>query len=183
MRIAILGWGSLIWDPCDLPREGTWQEGGPALPVEFSRISSDGRLTPVIDPDHCSPVPTRFVLSPRADLDDAVSDLRTREETGSRKIGFVDLRHGTERCRVGNLLEILRNWTREHGFDGVVWTDLEPNFEEQLKIAFSLDVAEGYLLRLPKTVANRARKYIENAPAEVDTPLRRRLRASGWLEA
>lgn len=49
MNITILGWGSLIWDQRDLPISGDWQLGGPALPIEFSRISRDGRLTLVID--------------------------------------------------------------------------------------------------------------------------------------
>lgn len=182
MRIAILGWGSLIWDPRDLPREGVWQQGGPVLPLEFSRISSDARLTLVIDADHGSPLPTRFVLSPRADLEDMISDLKMREGTKSGKIGYIDLRHGTERCRVGDLLEVLRNWTREHGFDGVVWTDLEPNFQKERRISFSVPAAEEYLRGLPNIVARRARKYIQNAPPEVVTPLRRRLRESGWLE-
>ncbi len=38
MKIAILGWGSLIWDRRDLQIAGDWQQGGPVLPIEFSRI-------------------------------------------------------------------------------------------------------------------------------------------------
>ena len=81
MTIAIIGWGSLIWDPRDLPREGIWQDDGPELPIEFSRISVDARLTLVIDPADGSPVKTRYVLSPRTSLDDAIEDLRSREGT------------------------------------------------------------------------------------------------------
>jgi hypothetical protein len=186
VRIAILGWGSLIWDPRDLPREGAWQEGGPVLPIEFSRISSDGRLTLVIDPDNDELVPTRFVLSPRADLEDAISDLCVREGAKSKRVGYVDLKHQKENIRVERVAGTIRDWAKTHGFDAVVWTDLCPNFEKQFKkkieVRFSVETAVKYLDELPKSVAARARKYINNAPPEVDTPLRRKLRETGWLE-
>ena len=44
MKIAILGWGSLVWDSRQLPHSGEWHTGGPVLPIEFSRVSKDGRL-------------------------------------------------------------------------------------------------------------------------------------------
>ncbi len=100
MRVGILGWGSLIWDPRELPREGVWQEQGPSLPMEFSRVSRDGRLTLVIDPEHGEVVPTLFVLSPRTDIEDAIADLRTREGTNSANIGFLNLERNTHRNRV-----------------------------------------------------------------------------------
>jgi hypothetical protein len=185
MRIAVLGWGSLIWDPRELPREGTWQEGGPILPIEFSRISSDSRLTLVIDPKNGAAVPTRFVLSPRADVEDAVSDLRTREGTTVDRIGFVNLADGHHRCNADpSAREKIQDWARSKGFEAVVWTDLYPNFEKEHSrhLPFSVENAETYLRELPKGVAIRARKYIQNAPEEVDTPLRRRLRETKWLD-
>ena len=60
MNIAILGWGSLVPDPRGLPIAGGWHQGGPILPIEFSRISKDGQragcLTLVIDEAHGSEV-------------------------------------------------------------------------------------------------------------------------------
>lgn len=49
-KIAILAWGSLYWDKRTLAIQSEWNEDGPTLPIAFSRISKDGRLTLVIDP-------------------------------------------------------------------------------------------------------------------------------------
>ena len=175
MRIVILGWGSLIWDPRDLPREGTWQLNGPLLPIEFSRVSNDGRLTLAIDEKHGETVSSRYVLSPRTDVEDATNDLRLREGTTARNIGFVLSADDSFRCRAESVKDLIRNWGRQSGFDAVVWTDLAPNFEEETGKAFSIDAAESYLRQMPKSAADRAKKYIANAPPEVNTPLRRRL--------
>jgi hypothetical protein len=75
----------------------------------------------------------------------------------------------------------IRDWARATGFDAVVWTDLPSNFEEEIGASFSVERAEQYLKSLPRTVAERAREYIQKAPEEVNTPLRRRLYESGWV--
>jgi hypothetical protein len=181
MKIVIIGWGSLIWDPRELPREGTWIQPGPLLPIEFSRVSSDARLTLVIDPSHGEKLPTRYVGSPRSDISDAIADLKDREGTATRHIGFVDLTHDKSRAAVDIIAKGIREWAATAGIDGVVWTDLPSNFDEETGLAFSLEVAERYLRGLPKTAAEKARKYINNAPSEVNTPLRRHLSAAGWL--
>ena len=63
MKIAVLGWGSLIWNKGKLRLTTNWTDGGPVLPIEFSRISDDGRLTLVIDERHGVDVPTRYAFS------------------------------------------------------------------------------------------------------------------------
>ncbi len=49
MKIAVLGWELLIWDPRQLSiKQGEWFTDGLFLPVEFAHISNNGRLTLVI---------------------------------------------------------------------------------------------------------------------------------------
>src|SRR3989304_5213294 len=69
MRIAILAWGSLLWDE-EGNREfdkwrGDWEFDGPSLRIEFSRISKSRKdaLTLVIDPENG--VPTIVAWCPR----------------------------------------------------------------------------------------------------------------------
>ena len=174
MKIAILGWGSLIWDPRDLPREGPWERPGPWVPLEFSRVSLDCRLTLVIDRASGDDCETCYAVSPRADLDAAVEDLTMREETNRSKIGFVDLEsHGTLGCE--QTAQVIRAWAREHHFEGVVWTGLQPNFEERTGTPFSVDAAITYLEALPSPARACAFEYIDNAPTQISTPLRRAL--------
>lgn len=183
MKIAILGWGSLVWDSRELPIKDGWHEGGPVLPIEFSRVSKDCRLTLVIDPTNGAEVTTQFSLSKRKELEDAICDLRAREGTKHEKIGFVITNSNESNCKVMPEAEpLIRDWTREKKFDAVIWTDLCPNFEDQTKKDFTIGNAARYLEGLPKGAKKEARKYIRKAPKAVTTPLRKKLLEDGWLE-
>lgn len=181
MRIAILGWGSLVWDPRDLPRVGEWQEGGPLLPIEFSRVSSGRRLTLVIDEDNGVPVKSRFAVSSRTCLAEAIADLQKREgmPTAAR-VGFVDRRAGTHAARLDAVAQAIISWATEHGFDAVVWADLAPNFRETGK-PFSAEAAAEHLRSLAGEPLENAVNYIKKAPVEVDTPVRRCLHDLGLV--
>ncbi|MCX6339455.1 MAG: hypothetical protein NTX71_06000 [Candidatus Aureabacteria bacterium] len=176
MEIAIIGWGSLVWDPRDLPREGTWQEGGPRLSIEFSRISCDARLTLVIDKSNGNVVPTMHVLSPRASLDDARDDLKKREGTSDEKIGWVDITRGTSspdtNPRQTDVHDVIRTWCQEHGYQAAVWTALDSNFKKETEREFSVEAAIAYLSGLPMNVRKKALKYIWNAPEFITTKVR-----------
>jgi len=176
MAVVILGWGSLIWDPRELPREGTWQKDGPTLPIEFSRVSKDARLTLVIDENNGAEVVTRFVHSPRTLIVDAIDDLARREGTGKKGIGFIDLVAGrssveTVRSHAATCAAV-RIWAQNQNITGVVWTALDPNFRPETGNDFTVENAIAYLQRLPASACAVALHYINSAPAEVVTPVR-----------
>jgi len=186
MKIAIIGWGSLIWDPRELPREGVWQEDGPIIKIEFSRVSRDCRLTLVVDENNGVEVKTRFVLSPRSDIEDAINDLRIREGTKKKWIGYADFKHDQDSLSYNpnqvNICENVKNWCKAKGFDAAIWTALLPNFFKETKLKFSVDNAFKYIESLPKSANKNALKYIQNAPSETLTPLRSKLRALKLIE-
>jgi len=181
MRIVLLGWGSLIWSPNGLPIVGDWHPGGPVLPIEFSRVSQDGRLTLVIDELNGTEVCTRYALSPRTDLKDAVEDLMRRECTVPDCIGFVDLANGTTNQIYSSITKQIRDWPRRSGVDAVIWTALKSNFEERTAEQFAVERAITYLQSLRGSERENAFNYIRKAPEEVNTSLRRALDELGFI--
>jgi hypothetical protein len=178
MHIAILGWGSLIWNPCDLSIDGEWLLGGPTLPIEFARISSDERLTLVIDEVNGTDVPTRYVRSGCDNLSDAIGNLRRREGNPLKeRIGYVNVASGAERAwsrqQHPTACDRIKAWAQIHKWDAVVWTALTSNFPERLGEPYSAQAALRYFNGLEAEAKARAVAYLSNAPPEVDTPFRR----------
>jgi hypothetical protein len=178
MRIAILAWGSLIWDPRELSLQGEFRAGGPELPLEFSRKSLDGRLTLIIDEKNgMPPSPTYYAMSGRCTLDDAICDLQHREGTSEDKIGSHSRDRGSERLPTSRVArEAISAWLeRNQTIDAVVWTNLGPSkgFE------FSESAAERHLKSLKGLCKERALEYIRRPPPEIKTPLREKM--IGWL--
>lgn len=88
MKIAVIGWGSLIWCPGPLGIQTPWYRDGPSLPVEFARISKDCRLTLVIHPDSANQM-TYWALSTFEDLEGTRANLRTREGCSAEAIHCI----------------------------------------------------------------------------------------------
>ena len=176
MKIAILGWGSLIWDQRELPTLGEWKKGGPVLPIEFSRISSDGRLTLVIDEENGVPVTTRYAQSASGDLGRAIEDLSQREGSPASRIGVVS--QTIQNKRAG--FETIKAWAKTHKWDAVVWTGLHSNFKDERQVPFTVKNGLGYLKSLSGEKKAKAREYLERAPEEVQTPLRKAIGEIGW---
>ena len=183
-RIAILGWGSLLWDLDDLaPRvEPPWAlRAGPRLPMEFSRISPKRKLGLVLclDPADGVPCPTHAIRSRRGDVASAVADLAARERATSGRIGHVSL-DGAGRSRLPAVVDAVAGWCAAEGWDGAVWTDLEPNFAETTGTTFSVAAGIGYLKSLAGDSLAEAHRYIRQAPFATRTPLRRALARDPW---
>jgi hypothetical protein len=179
MKIVILAWGSLIWNPGNLAVSSDFRLDGPRLPIEFSRISGDGRLTLVIDETSGALCPTYTAVSGFRELGAAVENLRTREGMPSTKgVGFINPESGsqsnTSLQRHPTAVEQIRAWSNTHGRPAVIWTALASNFHEPAKANkhFSVEAAIRYLETCdPKTLAS-ALAYIHQTPPEIQTPLR-----------
>jgi hypothetical protein len=176
-EIAFLGWGSLCWDIRDLPVDGEWLSAGPTLPLEFARISRDGRLTLVID-EAGTPCQTRFIWSSISTLRGSIEALRQREGTATRWIGYRARMGGgssiDEYSEQVNVDDVIARWTNDHplGATAAVWTALRSNFHEKRGVALDAAKAVDYLRSLNPQSLDRALQYFARAPSEVQTPVR-----------
>lgn len=97
--VAILGWGSLIWDlthpgAADFDKwHDTWQDDGPPIQLEFSRVTTlaprQNVLTLVVDPTHGSLCTVQYCFSQRTVADDAFKDLARRENIALPSDGSI----------------------------------------------------------------------------------------------
>ncbi|SUJ07179.1 Uncharacterised protein [Sphingobacterium spiritivorum] len=182
MKIAILGWGSLIWSPKDLKydKELNWNPNGPYLPIEFSRISQNGRLTLVID-SNAELVPTLYAISLYENLDKAISDLALREGCNKNKIGIYNKR--TDKFTPSNFSyqNKIKEWINNTDLDAVVWTNLGKKFKDKIGLWYNSDNVIHYLETLPKETQIIAKEYITKTPKQIDTPIRKAIKINlGW---
>jgi len=167
--IVCLGWGSLIWDPRELPlvdpRLESWRDDGPELPLEFARVSSGGRLTLVIDLE-ALPIKVLWNELSVANIPDAIKALRSREGTKISWIGRWSSDGGI------NCIDAIDEWARKRKFKGVVWSAMPTKFNGQDNLRPSqVDVVE-YLSRLEGNSRQDAEEYVRKAPMQIDTPYR-----------
>lgn len=187
MSIAILGWGSLLWDGGHEfdARHGRWEYDGPTLKIEFSRVSKTrgDALTLVIDDQHGSHLQVAWCLSTRQTLEDAVCDLRCREQTRVEDIGYVRLHTQPPTFTNSPTRQELIDWGRQKNLDAIVWTTLENNFQnpEKMRGPFSVDAALAHLQSLDPAGKARAAEYVWRAPIFVKTPLRDTLQREPWF--
>ena len=184
-KIAVIGFGSLLWDLDDLAPKvsGEWKMyEGPILPLEFSLVSRKRHyaLALVIDYEDGAPCPTCVIDSVRSEIGAAIVDLANRERMEPTNIGFVDRNTGASHSHREETRNTFWNWIEDSTYDGAVWTDGERNFEALTGRAFSLKTAQDHLRSLQGISLEEARRYIRNAPARVETPLRRALEGAPW---
>jgi cation transport regulator ChaC len=180
MKIAVLGWGSLIWDPRNLHTTGEWLGDGPQLPIEFARVSEDGRLTLVLFPS-AEKVQVLWNYMNTGDLGEAIENLREREgkRTRTECIGFVKINNEGYRCNViPDITSDIKQWAKEKSINAVIWTDLPSNFTE-----FTEGNVVKYLESLKHNSKKRAEaeKYIRKAPPQIKTKMRKVIEERlGW---
>lgn len=175
-RIAVLGWGSLISNPDGdasigqrpLKIAGKFCPGGPLLPLEFSRISKDGRLTLVIDSAHGTPCETFYAICATPNLNYAIQNLAAREGTSIQQVHFA--------IAGGDYSDSIRRkiseWCIRNKLSNMIWTGLPPKFSFQNVAEFSTEAAIEYLKSLTGVMRQKAFNYIATAPATIKTPVR-----------
>jgi len=187
MKIAILGWGSLLWDhrnEFDEHHE-CWLYDGPSLKLEFSRVSQSrsDALTLVLDSHNGSSCVVAYAISKRKVPDDAICDLRCREGTILNKIGFY-FADGTRRqSRDDESFESIRAWAAEKEIEVAIWTDLGSNFQDKSRghMSFSVENAISHIQALDAEGKVKAAEYVWRSPQFVDTPLRVALQSQPWF--
>lgn len=171
-QIACLGWGSLVWDPRELPIRSVWFEDGPFIAVDFLRQSKDGRMTLVLD-NFATPVRSLWAQMDATELAQAREDLRCREDIpksalerfiGSWSVGSPSPVHVVD----------LDAWAQARGVQHVVWTALPAKFGGEDRTPGEEEIL-GYLRGLTGAARDNAERYIRRAPRQIDTPLRRRI--------
>lgn len=178
--IVYLGWGSLVWQPRDLPVAGDWREDGPAVQVEYLRQSANGRLTLVLSPS-ASALPSFWtVYNGEGGVSHAKEALRAREEIPFRNL---DRHVGAWLSGASAPPGIpgLREWAAARRVDAVIWTALPPKFNGTENLIASADDVVAYLSGLSGAVRERAEEYIRRTPSQIATPYRWHIEQQlGW---
>ena len=172
MKIACLGWGSLVWDPRELPLRSGWLEDGPSIRVEFVRQSGkeNGRITLVIMPT-ADVVTSLWAETDCDDPDTAKELLRLREGRPNRHhIGLWHLGNPEPASLPG-----LSEWAAARDVEAVIWTDLPPKFAGDDGRIPSVQEVVSYVQKLPEEPRAAAIEYIRRAPTQVDTAYRREI--------
>ncbi len=183
MKIACIGWGSLIWNPKNLLNAGTWFNDGPKLPVEYLRQSANGRITLVIHPD-ATPVTTYWTLMATNDIPAARESLRSREGISfARANQYIGTIQKGREYR-DNIEQGIADWMNERTIDATIWTRLPPKFDGiNGKVATVTEVI-GYLQKLEGEGRQNAEEYIRKTPGQIKTTYRAAIeKALGWTPA
>ena len=180
MKIACLGWGSLIWKPGVLPVASEWHDYGPRLPIEFAREGDHGELATVLC-GGAKEQPAWWVMLSSTDLGQARELLRQREEIDPSHPEWVG---DTETDQRGAAVEAIRAWAHGRGIDAVVWTALPPRCDGIDGQMPSEDDAVRYLDALEGKERAHAEQYVRRVPAMIATRNRAAIeRALGWTPA
>jgi hypothetical protein len=188
VSVAVLAWGSLMWCRRGLNIVEGFLPRGPILPVEFCRVSGDGRLTLVIEETYGASCPTYVAVSACADLNAALANLWIQEGSQDEvlpkdvrthgRVGFVEVASG--HCSANAIerhptaVATIKAWAQANGFDAAIWTALARNFDDHNKGGepFSVAAAIRYLETRDNATHQTALNYIRKAPPEVQTPVR-----------
>jgi hypothetical protein len=176
--IAVLGWGSLIWDPRELILEHPWVNDGPIVRVDFLRRSGRNRVTLVLD-ESARPLTSLWTKFSGNDWARVLEMLVVRE-------GVENQRQMIQRWvagggEVANIAD-LSTWAADREIDHVFWTGLPPRWDKTDGRVPSVDQVVGFLESLPNERRGAAEEYVRRAPKQIVTPIREVIEQRlGWL--
>jgi len=119
----------------------------------------------------------------RKDSNEAICDLRCREGTTLKNIGFYYADGSRKKSADEESFERIRAWATEKKIDVVIWSDLESNFQKKSKNRepFSIESALSHIQALNAEGKAKAAEYVWRAPEFIETPLRRTLQSHPWF--
>jgi len=173
MRVACLGWGSLIWRPGSLPLAATsraWNVDGPELPIEYARQSQNFALTLVLSPDS-KVVPALWAELAVGSAAEARAKLARRESRHGAPENICGLWERGKPVEPGLGVESIAAWAEKRELDAVVWTKLSPLFSGEKRVPSSAEVLD-YLAWLKSEQQAVAFEYVRKTPRQVATGYR-----------
>lgn len=169
MKIACLGWGSLIWKAAELPVASCWFTDGPWLPVEFAREGDSGELATVLCAD-VAEVQVLWACLDVASLEEARDALHEREGVPREQPECI----GSWPSGPQSAFQTsIGQWAAAKGLDAVVWTALPPRSRGLNRRMPSATDALDYLRKLDPDRQAHARDYIRRTPVAITTAYRR----------
>jgi len=180
--VACLGWGSLVWDPRELPVVGEWFKDGPPVRIEFARRSRDRRITLVVD-DRAEQV--RVLWAPLlVDSPEAAREALARREGVAADHVTTSVGLWVRDLPAPAAIPGLDRWAAPIGLDAVVWTSLRPRRDEKDTSPPTMADVLEYLAGLRGQDMLNARRYVVMAPPQIDTAFRREIEATlGWVRS
>lgn len=176
-KIAILAWGSLLTNNVKFnnPIVEKWLPNGPEVKLEFSRISNDGRLTPVIDEKSAVAAPVYYGFSTENSVGKAVKAFSRLEGISEERISVLNAKESkANKCseRHAQTTQEIYNWAMENNIDAVIWNGLGRKFKEKVGSSFTVERAIAYYNSMDKKLKTAFVKYVKALPKEVKTPFR-----------
>lgn len=176
MKIACIGWGSLVWRPENLKIQNKWFEDGPLLPIEFTRISDNDRVTLIIDRES-SPIRTLWALMSVGELSEAIESLRIRENIQRESLIHHVL---ASENNSDDIKSIIIEWLRYKQLDAAIWTGLSYSKKTNQERP-SIEEILHHLTTIDHNSRKNAEEYIRKTPRQVDTAYRRIIELHyGW---
>jgi len=178
MKIACLGWGSLIWDPRKLKIDGHWNHDGPELPIEFTRRSNNGRITLIVDrkAQHQTTFWSTMIVE---DLDEAIMSLQQRENAPNKN--SIHFAHVTDLADEDEKATVVK-WLSMKKIDAAIWTGISYNPQINNGERLSIDYVINYLKNIAdEGIKQQAEEYVRRTPKQINTEYRRVIeRELGW---